>query len=103
MMKIASAVLVAVAITALPAAARTTSEANIPIPSAQNSGAGILGLPGTEDGSAVRPGTTGFGPTTNQHGVFIREQDAANVPGLPGTEDGPSLKPSALSGGSHRS
>jgi hypothetical protein len=98
MTKITSMMLLALTMTALPAAARTTSEANISTPSAQNSGAGIPGLPGAEDGSAVRPGTNGSSATTNQHNLSIREQDTANIPGLPGTEDGPSVKPPALSG-----
>ena len=98
MTKITSAMLLPLTVTALPAAARTTSEANILIPSAQNSGAGILGLPGPEDGSAVRPGTNASSAATNQHNLSIREQDTANIPGLPETEDGPSVKPPPLSG-----
>jgi len=91
MKTIVSAIVVALSMTTLPALART-SNANITIPSAQNSGAGIPGFAGSEDGPAVQPGTVGSGAMVRQYNLAIREQDAAEIPGLPGTEDGASVK-----------
>jgi len=95
MKKIVSATMFALTIAALPALARTNS-LNITDPSAQNSGAGIPGLPGTEDGPAVQPATVGASAATSQEDLTVREQDAVSIPGLPGSEDGPAVK--ALSG-----
>jgi hypothetical protein len=94
---IVSGIVVALTITALPALART-SNANVTIPSAQNSGVGIPGFAGSEAGPIVQPGTVGSGATVRQYNLSIREQDAADIPGLRGTEAGPSVNaPSHLS------
>jgi len=90
MSKIIGTILLALAM-AGPALART-SNANIMIPSAGNSGAGIPGLAGTEDGCAVQPGTVGSAAAAGQYNLSVREQDDANLPALPGTEAGPSVK-----------
>jgi len=92
MKTIVSAIVVALTMTTLPALART-SNTNVPIPSAQNSGVGIPGFAGSEDGPAVQSGIVGSGATAGRYNLSIREQDAADIPGLPGTEDGPSVKP----------
>jgi hypothetical protein len=96
--KIMSAIMFALTMTTLPAMART-STSNVLIPSAQDSGAGIAGLPGDEDGPAVQPGVTvGSGATMRPSSLGVREQDAADIPGLPGTEAGPSMKPPSMPG-----
>ena len=96
--KIMSAIMFALTVTTLPAMART-SASNVLIPSAQDSGVGIAGLPGDEDGPAVQPGAVvGSSAAMRRSSLSAREQDAANIPGLPGTEAGPSLKPPSLPG-----
>jgi hypothetical protein len=95
--KMMSAIMLALAMTALPAMARM-SKPDISFPSARNSGAGIPGLPGDEDGVAVQPGAglRSSATMTPSH-LSVSEQDAANIPSLPGTEAGPALKaPSQL-------
>jgi hypothetical protein len=88
-MKIMSAIVFALAITALPALAHPS----ITIPSAWSSGAGIHGFAGTEDGTAVQPGTVRSAVAASKYNLSVSEQDAANVPTLPGTEAGRSVKP----------
>ena len=89
--KMMSAIVFALAMTALPVMARMSG--HISMPSAQNSGAGIPGLPGDQDGAAVQPESAlGFGSARRPHNSLVREQDAANIRGLPGTEAGPSVK-----------
>jgi len=92
MKKIMSAMVFALAITALPALAHT-SNPSITFPSQRNSGAGIYGFAGTEDGPSVRPGTVGLAAAASKYNLFVSEQDATNIPGLPGTEAGPPVKP----------
>jgi hypothetical protein len=93
-----SAIMFALTATVLPAMARTSAPA-ISIPSAQNSGAGIPGLPGEEDGRAVQPGAApGSSAAMKPYNLAVREQDASNIPGLPGTEAGPSMKSRSVSG-----
>ena len=89
MMKSLSVIAFALTMTALPALARTTNP-KLSIPSAQNSGAGIPGLSGTEDGRAVQPGP---GATARRYSFAIRDQDAAGIRGLPGAEAGSAVKP----------
>jgi hypothetical protein len=93
MKKILVATVFALMLTALPASARVNSF--IPIPSAQNSGAGIPGLAGDEDGSAVKPGTVINATSAIKYDPTVLEQDASLIPGLPGTESGPAVKPAA--------
>ena len=65
-------------------------------PSAQNSGAGIAGKPGSKSGPAVRPsgGTTGHELNANEgRNENTGSQDAAKVPGLPGSKSGPATRP----------
>jgi hypothetical protein len=96
--KMMSAVMLALTMTALPAMARPDTQ-DISIPSAQNSGAGIRGLPGDEDGAAAQPGAALRSSTIMRpHNLSVREQDAARIPGLPGTEAGPSVKTPPVSG-----
>ena len=61
-------------------------------PSAQNSGAGIPGVPGNESGPAVKPGTVGSSSTMNQENPTVRQQDPSNIQGLPGNKSGPPAK-----------
>src|ERR1700751_894923 len=96
--KMMSAIMFALTMTALPTMTRASTH-DISIPSAQNSGAGIPSLPGDEDGAAVQPGlAVGFGAARPPHNSSVRERDAANIPGLPGTESGPSVRTSPVSG-----
>lgn len=96
--KMMSAIMFALTMTALPVMARTSIH-DVSIPSAQNSGAGIPGLPGDEDGAAVQPESTlGSSAAMRPRNASVREQDAANIPGLPGTESGPSVNTPPVSG-----
>ncbi|WP_407176897.1 hypothetical protein [Bradyrhizobium sp. STM 3562] len=90
MIKIVGAVVLALAIAAPPALARTMSS-NITIPSAQNSGVGIHALAGTEGGPAAQLGTIGSAAAPSRYSMSLAEQDASRIPGLPGTEAGPSV------------
>jgi hypothetical protein len=83
-----------------PAMSQTSTPAGsdqVTVPSAQNSGAGVPGQPGSENGPAVRPpsATSGTGatssPSSSNEGV--REQDSANMPGEPGSEGGMQAQP----------
>jgi len=90
--KMMSAIMFALTMSALPAMAHTSAH-DVSIPSVQNSGAGIPGLPGDEDGAAVQPESVlGSGAALRPHNATVRELDAASIPGLPGTESGPSVK-----------
>lgn len=61
----------------------------VPVPSGQNSGAGIPGQPGNKNG----PATTGAGAASPQApGEAVRGQDPAKIPGLPGNKSGPAVK-----------
>jgi len=57
-------------------------------PSAQNSGTGIAGSPGSKNGPAPGQGTVGSNPQ-NEH---VQQQDPSNVKGLPGNKSGPPAK-----------
>ena len=95
MVKMMSAIIFALTMTSLPAMARTSAR-DVSIPSAQNSGAGIPGLPGDEDGAAVEPESAlGSSLAMRPHNGAVREQDAADIPG---TESGPSAKTPRVSG-----
>ena len=61
-------------------------------PSAQNSGAGIAGQPGSKSGPAAKPGTIGSSSTSNQGNPAVQQQDPAKIPGLPGNKSGPPEK-----------
>jgi hypothetical protein len=60
-------------------------------PTSPNSGAGIIGQPGSKSGPAAKSpnATTGSGESRNP--------DAAKVPGLPGSKSGPAVKPPSSS------
>ncbi|VIO69577.1 hypothetical protein CI1B_27840 [Bradyrhizobium ivorense] len=55
-------------------------------PSAQNSGTGISGAPGSKSGPAK--GTVG----SNSQNMHVRQQDPSNIKGLPGNKSGPPAK-----------
>ena len=87
----------AVVTAALPAWAQSANPGSAPqitVPSAQNSGAGIPGKPGTESGRAPNSAGTGSNATNDA----VREQDAAKIPGLPGSKSGPAVQPPSGSG-----
>ena len=91
MMKMVSAFVLALAMTAPPVLAHVTSS-SVAIPSAHNSGVGIGGLAGTEAGPAVQRGTVGSAVTVNRYNMSVAEQDPSGIPALPGTEAGASVK-----------
>jgi len=80
---LASAVLV-------PAAIAQHKESDVSTaPSAQNSGTGIAGQPGSKSGPAAKPGTIG---SSNQGNPAVQQQDPAKIPGLPGNKSGQPLQ-----------
>lgn len=95
MKKTMSAIVFALAIAATPALARTNNP-SVTIPSMRNSGVGIHGLTGTEDGPAVRLNAVGLAGVASKDNLSAAEQDAANNPALPGTEAGSAVKPPHL-------
>jgi hypothetical protein len=86
-------IVAALAVAAFPEAALSqTAQPDVSTaPSAQNSGAGIRGLPGNKSGPAVKPGTgtVGSNSTLNQENPTVRQQDPSNIKGLPGNKSGP--------------
>ena len=74
---------------ALSALSQTAQPDVSTAPSAQNSGAGIPGMPGNKSGPAVKPGTVGSNSTLNQENPTVRQQDPSNIKGLPGNKSGP--------------
>jgi hypothetical protein len=95
MRRLFSTALVAFVSMTVPVLAQSNSP-NVPVPSGQNSGAGIPGLPGSKSGPAVKPGTTtGAGQTTQQTNPTVRQQDPSKIPGLPGSKSGPAAEPPA--------
>ena len=84
---IGSALAVAFALSAFGATAQTTQPNVSNAPSAQNSGTGIAGQPGSKNGPAAKPGdTVGSSSGTNS---TVQQQDTSNVKGLPGNKSGP--------------
>nr|WP_035710359.1 hypothetical protein [Bradyrhizobium sp. CCBAU 43298] len=57
-------------------------------PSAQNSGAGIPGEPGSKSGPPAKKGIVG----SASHNLSVQEQDPAHIKGLPGNKSGPPAK-----------
>lgn len=89
------------AMAALPAAAQTGAPSGTPQitePSAQNSGTGISGKPGSKSGPAAKPETRE--PRTTGEGMesgHTRQQDSSKIPGKPGGKSGaPERKPGAM-------
>ena len=84
-------ILAALALAAFPPAALSqTARPDVSnAPSAQNSGAGIPGLPGNKSGPAVKPGTVGSNSTPNQQNPTVRQQDPSNIKGQPANKSGP--------------
>ena len=86
-MKLLLGTIAACALIALPAMAGLPDGAGqLTVPSAQNSGVGIPGLPGTESGPAIRP--HGAFAKGNQNDLALREQDSAGIVGEPDSESG---------------
>src|SRR4051794_8390833 len=76
--------------TAPAALAQTTNPDVSGAPSAQNSGAGIPGLPGSKSGPAVRPrDAAGSAASASQQNTTVQQQDASKIQGLPGNKNGP--------------
>ena len=79
----------ALALLALPAMAQTGTSTQSP-PSAQNSGTGITGAPGSKNGPALnQSGTTGTGSGESDHNKATQQRDSAKVPGMKGGKSGP--------------
>ena len=82
---------VALAMISTAALAQQT-KTNPPVPSSQNSGAGISGAPGNKNGPAAgQPGTVGSS-TSSQTDRSVKDQDAAGIKGQPGNKNGPPAK-----------
>jgi hypothetical protein len=90
MMKMASAILLSLTVTSLPAPAQTNNSPGVSTPSAQNSGAGISGYPGNKNGPPAK-GTVGSSTSSNKSDV-VRQQDPAKIQGMPGNKSGPPAK-----------
>ncbi|WP_245286476.1 hypothetical protein [Bradyrhizobium sp. ARR65] len=76
----------------VPAAIAQHRESDVSTaPSAQNSGAGIAGQPGSKSGPATKPGTVGSN-SSNQGNPAVQQQDPAKIPGVPGNKSGPPAK-----------
>ncbi|QPF83837.1 hypothetical protein IC762_29830 [Bradyrhizobium genosp. L] len=56
--------------------------------SAQSSGTGISGAPGSKNGPAAGQNTVG----SDNHNQSVQQQDPSNVQGLPGNKSGPPAK-----------
>lgn len=58
-------------------------------PSAQNSGAGIKGLPGNKSGPAVKPEAKGtVGASSDLQNKKVEEQDSSGIKGMRGDKNG---------------
>jgi len=78
------------------ALAQTTKPDVSGAPSAQNSGAGIPGLPGNKSGPAVRPGDAGgSAASANQQNTTVQQQDTSKIQGMPGNKNGPPARSAA--------
>ena len=84
---------VVMALPALAQSPNTTGQTSVP--SAQNSGAGIPGQPGSKSGPAARPSGEMAAQGTDNGNAAVRQQDSAGIPGKPGSKSGPSAKPNS--------
>jgi hypothetical protein len=93
---IVSTIALALTISASAAFAQTQKPDVSSAPSAQSSGAGIAGHPGSKSGPAEKPALGTVGQTApNQHDPAIQQQDPSNIKGLPGNKSGqPANQPS---------
>jgi hypothetical protein len=89
MKKMASAIVLSLAVTSLPALAQTNNAPGVST-SAPNSGAGVSGYPGNKNGPAAK-GTVGSSTSTNKN-EGVQNQDAAKIQGMPGNKSGPPAK-----------
>lgn len=83
---------IAVVLSAHSASAQTAKPDVSAAPSAQSSGAGIAGQPGSKNGPAVKPGETVGSSTETQPNSTVQQQDTSNIKGLPGNKSGPAAK-----------
>lgn len=91
---------IAFALSMLPAAAQNSpgQAGQVTVPSGQNSGAGIPGLPGSKSGPAVKSPSDTTGSAANpgeRSNEAVRQQDPAKIPGQPGSKSGPAAAPSS--------
>jgi hypothetical protein len=91
---VVSAVALALMVSASMAFAQQTKQPDVSTaPSAQSSGAGIAGHPGSKSGPAEKPALGTVGQTApNQHDPAVQQQDPSNVKGMPGIKSGPPEK-----------
>jgi len=87
------AVAALLAIIATPAVAQNTGTAPNSSPSAQSSGVGITGQPGSESGPAMTKGHT----ATGQSNPTTQLQDPSKIAGKPGGKSGPAVMPPSRS------
>ena len=90
---IVSTFALALAISASTALAQTQKPDVSAAPSAQSSGTGIAGQPGSKSGPAVKPALgTGGSTAPNQQNPTVQQQDPSNIKGMPGSKSGPPAK-----------
>ena len=85
----------ALAISASAAIAQTQKSNGSAAPSAQSSGAGIPGQPGTESGPGDRSANPAPGIPCGlcaHENPTVQQQDPSNIKGLPGNKSGPAAK-----------
>jgi hypothetical protein len=80
------------AMLASPALAQAPASSAVKTPSAQNSGAGIPGQPGSKNGPSVNPGKDQTA-TSQQTNPTTSLQDTAKIPGKPGGKSGSAVMP----------
>jgi len=93
MKAVLSMAILALAISAPPALAQTTSPGVSTSPSAPNSGAGVAGQPGNKNGPAAKSGDT-VGSAAGAQKPSDQTQDTSNIKGLPGNKSGPPARQS---------
>jgi hypothetical protein len=72
------------------ALAQTTKPDVSAAPSANNSGTGIAGSPGSKNGPAAKPDNT-VGNNAQPNST-VQQQDTSKIKGLPGNKSGPATK-----------
>jgi len=63
------------------------------MPSEQNSGAGILGKPGSKSGPGAKPSSETTGSDISDQNRAVRQQDFSKIPGQPGNIMCPAVRP----------
>ena len=91
-MKVTASLVAAGLLLSVNAASAQGVQPNAAPPSAQNSGAGMQGAPGSKNGPPASEATVGSSKTMDRQNPDVSAQDPANVKGLPGGKSGPAAK-----------